>query len=84
MVLASLFLSAGSGTVSTPRKNIPGKLYRDETREYLPGTERLTWQGDLSVKMMDGAHKMIEDQNQRIPSQTGRILASRFQFPGSL
>ncbi|HEY5916745.1 MAG TPA: hypothetical protein VIU13_05065, partial [Chryseolinea sp.] len=25
----------------------------------LPGTVPLTWQGDLSVKMLDGAHKFI-------------------------
>ena len=30
----------------------------------LPGTVPLTWQGDLSVKMLDGAHKFIEDKIQ--------------------
>jgi dienelactone hydrolase len=28
--------------------------------ERLPGTRPLTWQGDLSVKMMDGAHRFVE------------------------
>lgn len=28
--------------------------------ETLPGTKPLTWAGDLSVKMMDGAHRYIE------------------------
>jgi dienelactone hydrolase len=28
----------------------------------LPGTQHLTWQGDLSVKMLDGAHKFIEER----------------------
>ena len=28
----------------------------------LPGTAPLTWNEDLSVKMMDGAHRLIEDQ----------------------
>ena len=28
----------------------------------LPGTEPLTWNEDLSVKMMDGAHRLIEGQ----------------------
>jgi dienelactone hydrolase len=26
----------------------------------LPGTQRLTWEGDLSQKMMDGAHQYVE------------------------
>lgn len=26
----------------------------------LPGTKSLTWQGDLSVRMMDGAHRFVE------------------------
>jgi dienelactone hydrolase len=26
----------------------------------LPGTEPLTWEGDLSVRMMDGAHRFVE------------------------
>ena len=26
----------------------------------LPGTVQLTWQGDLSVRMLDGAHKFID------------------------
>src|SRR4030095_6324757 len=28
--------------------------------DVLPGTKLLTWNGDLSVKMLDGAHKFIE------------------------
>jgi dienelactone hydrolase len=30
--------------------------------EVMPGTRALTWQGDLSVKMLDGAHKFIEEK----------------------
>src|SRR6185436_8923698 len=28
--------------------------------DVLPGTKLLTWNGDISVKMLDGAHKFIE------------------------
>ena len=28
--------------------------------EVMPGTRLLTWEGDLSAKMLDGAHKFIE------------------------
>ena len=27
-----------------------------------PGTKQLTWQGDLSVRMLDGAHKFVEEK----------------------
>ena len=30
--------------------------------EVLTGTKALTWEGDLSVKMLDGAHKFIEEK----------------------
>ena len=30
--------------------------------EVLPGTKPLTWEGDLSVRMLDGAHKFIESK----------------------
>lgn len=30
--------------------------------EVLPGTQRLTLEGDLSVKMLDGAHRFIEEK----------------------
>jgi dienelactone hydrolase len=30
--------------------------------DVLPGTRPLTWQGDLSVKMLDGAHKFIDEK----------------------
>jgi dienelactone hydrolase len=36
----------------------------------LPGTGSLTWQGDLSVRMMDGAHSFIERRIER--SQAAR------------
>ena len=38
--------------------------------EVLPGTKRLTQAGDLSVKMLDGAHKFIEEKiNQSIANR---------------
>ena len=44
---------AGQGNVNYPFKNMP---------DVLPGTKPLTWNGDLSVKMLDGAHKFIEEK----------------------
>ena len=37
-----------------------GALAPAEQVHTLPGTEPLTWQGDLSERMMDGAHRFVE------------------------
>ena len=45
----------------------------------LQGTELLTWQGDLSERMMDGAHRFVEreiDESSGIVSGIG-IATSR-------
>ncbi len=34
----------------------------DKMQQVLPGTSLLTWEGDLSYKMLDGAHKFIEEK----------------------
>ncbi|MGZ8559057.1 MAG: dienelactone hydrolase family protein, partial [Chitinophagaceae bacterium] len=44
---------ANNTDVNFPYKNLP---------EILPGTKPLTWEGDLSAKMLDGAHKFIEEK----------------------
>src|SRR5262245_51634100 len=31
-------------------------------QQVLPGTKALTWEGDLSTKMLDSAHKFIEEK----------------------
>src|SRR5687767_15950598 len=47
--------------VNFPFKNMP---------EVLPGTKLLTQGGDLSAKMLDGAHKFIEEKiNQSVVSR---------------
>jgi hypothetical protein len=37
-----------------------GTLAPAQQLHTLPGTEPLTWQGDLSERMMDGAHRFVE------------------------
>jgi len=39
--------------VNFPYKNMP---------EILPGSKKLTWEGDLSVKMLEGAHQFIDEK----------------------
>ena len=53
MVNAEAQISANRDDLNFPYKNMP---------EVLPGTKPLTWEGDLSVKMLDGAHKFIEEK----------------------
>lgn len=39
--------------------------------DVLPQTQRLKWEGDLSVRMMDGAHKFIEEKiNETLPKRS--------------
>src|SRR4051812_31044745 len=37
-----------------------GALAPAQSLHPLPGTEPLSWQGDLSERMMDGAHRFVE------------------------
>lgn len=46
-------ISANRDDTGFPYRNMP---------EVLPGSKPLTWDGDLSVKMLDGAHKFIEEK----------------------
>src|SRR5262245_418882 len=54
----------------------------------LPGTQALTWQGDLSERMMDGAHRFVERKiDQSIHNRLQywrRDLASRSAYEQSV
>jgi hypothetical protein len=41
--------------------------------DVLPGTKPLTWQGDLSVRMLDGAHKFIDEKIQESISSRAKL-----------
>lgn len=45
-----------------PAKNSAVNFPYKEMPEVLPGTKPLIWDGDLSVRMLDGAHKFIEEK----------------------
>lgn len=67
----------GGGTVAPARQVNP-----------LPGTQVLTWEGDLSERMMDGAHRFverkIEESIQNRPQYWKRDLASRAIYEKSV
>jgi dienelactone hydrolase len=47
----------------------------------LPGTVPLTWQGDLSVKMLDGAHKFIEEKIEESVSSRSKLWSRDLSSP---
>ncbi len=44
--------------------------------EVLPGTNKLTWEGEIDKKVMDGAHKFVEDKIRESVVRSGKILES--------
>lgn len=58
LLLLSCFISNGLAQVSgnRPITNLPYATMP----MVMPGTKQLTWEGDLSARMLDGAHKLIE------------------------
>ena len=50
----------------------------------LPGTELLTWEGDLSERMMDGAHRFVEAKDRRIRRHPRAPLEARSFLPHRL
>jgi dienelactone hydrolase len=50
--------------------------------EFLPGTQLLTWDGDMSAKMMEGAHKFIEEKINRAASIRSKYWNRDFNSEG--
>ena len=75
LIVCALALSAGA---LAPAQQVPT----------LPGTQALTWDGDLSERMMDGAHRFVErkiDQSiQARPQYWKRDLSSRSLYEQSV
>jgi dienelactone hydrolase len=60
---------ADSTDINFPYKNMP---------EVFPGTKLLTYQGDVSAKMLDGAHKFIEQKIQESVSNRSKFWNRNF------
>lgn len=60
--LVVMCLAGASCLCFISAQDSPGKNSHSVTSEVLPGTQALTWNEDLSVKMMDGAHRLIEEE----------------------
>ena len=50
----------------------------------LPGAQPLTWEGDLSERMMDGAHRFVERKIDSAIEARQKVLDAQFQFPGGV
>ena len=65
-----------------------GTLILAQQVSTFPGTQALTWEGDLSERMMDGAHRFverkIEQSIQNRPQYWNRNLASRSVYEQSV
>jgi len=46
--------------------------------EVLPGTERLTMEGDLSIKMLDGAHRFIDEKINQSVADRSKLWSRNF------
>src|SRR6266571_2007016 len=51
----------------------------------MPGTQPLTWDGDLAERMMDGAHKYVErfgdDDNPALVAETDAYAVHQVRWP---
>jgi dienelactone hydrolase len=60
LICAIMLSSIGKGQVTQPVNNKDATFTYDKMPEVLPGTKPLSMEGDLSIKMLEGAHKFIE------------------------
>ena len=59
----AIFFSTGKArSITFPAAGDSSIISFSKMPQVLPGTKPLTWEGDMSAKMMDGAHKFIEDK----------------------
>jgi dienelactone hydrolase len=59
----ALFPGIGNAESATfPAVGDTGIVSFSKMPQVLPGTSQLTWEGDISAKMMDGAHKFIGEK----------------------
>jgi len=66
--------NANGDVINFPYQNMP---------EVLPGTKPLTWQGDLSVKMLDGAHKFIEQKIEESVASRSKLWSRDLSSPSA-
>ena len=62
LICIIIFCAIGSVEAQSPANNADVNFPYKNMPEILPGTKPLTWDGDLSAKMLDGAHKFIEEK----------------------
>jgi dienelactone hydrolase len=70
--ISSSAQTSTGGDVNFPYKNLP---------DVFPGTKPLTWEGDLSAKMLDGAHKFIDEKISQSQSSRAKFWNRDFRSP---
>ena len=74
-IILFLEVSAQRDSLDMPYRNMP---------EVYPGTSQLTMQGDLSVKMLDGAHTFIDRKIANTVTEREKLWNRSFSSPYSL
>lgn len=81
-------LAALTATLGNPSASLGAAVGTAPATPTLPGTQPLTWTEDLSVKMMDGAHRYIErkiDESQRTRQRHwSRVTSGREAYDESV
>src|SRR6266498_2480618 len=62
LICLIIFSATGRVESQAPIKGADVNFSYKNMPEVLPGTKPLTWEGDLSAKMMDWAHKFIDEK----------------------
>ncbi|CAN5341787.1 hypothetical protein BH23BAC1_BH23BAC1_07450 [soil metagenome] len=62
IILILLFKDDNLKAFQGSSKNNSSQLPYEKMPEVFPGTSPLTWEGDISIKIIDGAHKLIESK----------------------
>ncbi len=64
VLISMIFFTLLNETKASPFPQKDEKLtfQYNQMPEFIPGTKKLTWEGDIAAKVVDDAHKFIEDK----------------------
>ena len=80
--IAVLYLVSGVTGFQSPGRDSVIFRYQD-LPEVMPGTRPLDWTGDPSARIMDGAHRFIEEQIRASGPERGRLWSRDFSSRGA-
>ena len=78
-ILFTILISVAFQAFSSPQENFTFRKMPD----VMPGTKPLLMEGDISVQMMDGAHRFIEAKIDEAPSKSSKYWNRDFSSPAA-